>query len=405
VDGVSLEVPKLGKVFNEMGHEYFYCAGEFDKNAPRGRLVPEMHFNHPEAKAIHDEAFSSAQPKPALFGRIYDMADRLRAQLMAFIEEYDIDLLVPQNACAIPMNISLGIAITDVVKRTRIKTLCQHHDFYWERTRFINNGIQSILDEAFPPKLEPIQHMVISTAMQQRLYAWRGIRALYLPNIFDYETPPPQPDEYALSFRKTLGLSDEDLIVLQPTRVIRRKVIEKAVELVRKLNDKRLILLITGYEGDEPGGYGAWLREEADRAGIRYRFIAAYVDGERGEKDGHRVFTLWDIYPHAHFITYPSDYEGFGNALLETIYFRKPLVVHTYPVYLADIKPRGIQAVEYLYDITPEVLADTRRMIDDAALRERMTENNYQVASRYFSFNVLRKTLKKALSLFDENNF
>jgi hypothetical protein len=34
----------------------------------------------------------------------------------------------------------------------------------------------------------------------------------------------------------------------------------------------------------------------------------------------------------------------------ETLYFRKPLIVHTYPVYLADIKS-GVWAVEFNYDI------------------------------------------------------
>jgi mannosylglucosylglycerate synthase len=302
------------------------------------------------------------------------------------------------------MNISLGLAVADLVRRTRIHTLGHHHDFYWERPRFIANGIQDILDDAFPPRLPPMRHMCISTVMQQRLKAWRGLPSFYLPNVFDFENPHPLPDDYAQSFRRELGLSDDDLIVLQPTRVIRRKVIEKAIELVRKLDDDRLILLITGYEGDEPGGYGPWLREEANRSGIRYRFIADYVNSERGDHNGHKVFTLWDIYPHAHFITYPSDYEGFGNALIETVYFRKPFVVHTYPVYLADIKPLGMQAVEYHYDITPEVLAATRRLIDDAALRESMVENNYRIGLEHFSYKILRSTLKQAMESFHEQN-
>jgi len=402
VDGVSLEVPKLAQVFREMGHESFACAGELDDNNPPGKVVPEMHFTHPTAKALHDQAFGNASPGPELFQQIYRAADHLRAALEAFVEQYHIDLIVPENACAIPMNISLGVAIADLVKRTRIKALCHSHDFYWERTRFINNGIQDILDEAFPPRLQPIRHLVISTVMQQRLRSWRGIEAIYLPNIFDYETPPPTPDAYALTFRSTLGLSADDLIVLQPTRVIRRKVIEKAVELMRKLNDPRLILLITGYEGDEPGGYGAWLREEADRAGIRYRFIADYIDGKHGERNGHPVYTLWDIYPQAHLVTYPSDYEGFGNALLETIYFRRPFVIHTYPVYLADIKPCGIRGVEYNYDITPEVVAQTRQLIDDAALRDQITEQNYQAAAQHFSYRVLRRKLTEALDSFND---
>jgi glycosyltransferase involved in cell wall biosynthesis len=299
------------------------------------------------------------------------------------------------------MNISLGMAIAGVVRRTQINTLCHHHDFYWERERFINNGINDILNDAFPPNQKPIHHMTINTPMRRRLKAWRGIEALYLPNVFDFENPPPPPDEYAMSFRAEMGLSDDDLIVLQPTRIIRRKGIEKAIELVRKLDDGRLILMITGYEGDEPGGYGAWLREEAERSGIRYRFIGDQVGALRGEANGRKVFTLWDIYPHAHFITYPSTYEGFGNALIETLYFRKPLIVHTYPMYLSDIKSVGVQAVEFYHDLTDDVLAQTRRMIDDAALRAQMTEQNCEVGFDYFSYVILRETVDRALHTFD----
>jgi hypothetical protein len=189
---------------------------------------------------------------------------------------------------------------------------------------------------------------------------------------------------------------------LQPTRIIRRKVIEKAVELVRKLDDPRLILLITGYEGDEPGGYGAWLKEEAERADIRCQFIADYIGAERGTRNGHRVYTLWDVYPQAHIATYPSDYEGFGNAMLEMIYFRVPFITHTYPVYVADIQSRGIKAVEYHYDLTPDVIAQTRRLIDDAFLRGAWTANNYQAAAEHFSYRVARRVLEQALRRFDD---
>lgn len=399
VDGVSLETAKMVRVFEEMGHECFYIAGEMDSDAKPGRVVPSMHFFDPVAKALHDETFRNPNPKPATFRKIYQVADEIREELDDFIQTYNIDMIVPQNASTIPMNISLGVAIAELVKRTRIKTLAHHHDFYWERERFINNGIEDILRDAFPPNSSPIRHLTINTPMQQRLYQFRGIESLYLPNVFDFENPPPPPDDYALTLRTELGLREEDLIVLQPTRIIRRKAIEKAIELVRKLQDDRLVLLITGYEGDEPGEYGAWLREEAERSGIRYQFIGEYVGALRGEKDGHRVYTLWDIYPQAHFITYPSVYEGFGNALIETLYFRKPFIVHQYAPYLSNIKPTGVQAVEFSHDITDDVLAQTRRIIDDAHLRDSMTEKNYAIGVEHFSFKVLRRTLTKAMEL------
>ncbi len=397
VDGVSLETAKMVSVLEEMGHDCFYIAGELDADSKPGRQVPAMHFADATSKQIYDEAFRNPHPSQQLFQQIYDMADNLRQELESFVADYAIEMIVSQNASTIPMNLSLGIAIADLVRRTRIKTLCHHHDFYWERERFINNGIGDVLREGFPPNLAPIQHLTINTPMRRRLYEQCGIDALYLPNVFDFHTPPPSPDSYAASFRAEMGLSDDDLIVLQPTRIIRRKGIEKAIELVRKLDDERLILIITGYEGDEAGGYGAWLTEEADRSGIRYKFIGERVGALRGEKDGQRVFTLWDIYPHAHFITYPSTYEGFGNALIETMYFRKPFIVNTYPMYLSDIKPTGIRAVEFNHDITEDVLTQTRYIIDNAALRDEITAHNYQVGLQYFSFDILRKTLHQAM--------
>jgi glycosyltransferase involved in cell wall biosynthesis len=398
IDGVSLETQKLAQVMRELGHDCFFCAGELDGNAQPGYLIPEMHFTHPIAKALHDEVFINPKPSVETFQQIYDMADEIRAELEIFVDKYRIDIIVPQNAITIPMNISLGIAISDLIKRRRLKTLAHHHDFYWERERFINNGIQDILNEAFPSNLQPMVHMVINKAMQQRLQTIKGIEALYLPNVFDFENPPPESNDYANTFRQEMGLSDDDLIVLQPTRIVRRKGIELAIELMRKLNDERLVFVITGYEGDERGNYGEWLRELADNAGIRYKFIGEYVGSERGEVNGHKIYELWDIYPHAHFITYPSIYEGFGNALIETIYFRKPLIVNTYPMYLSDIKPAGVIAVEFLYDITEDVLNQTRKLIDDADFRQKMVEHNYQVGLEQFSYTVLRRVIQAALS-------
>ncbi len=399
VDWVSLETAKLVDVFKEKGHNCYYIAGELgDEDGPAGREVPAMHFTHPEARQIHDDAFLTTTPPPDLYQRIYASADAMRGELEAFVEEYAIDLIVPQNASTIPMNISLGVAIADLIKRTSVKALCHHHDFYWERDRFINNHIQDVLDEAFPPRHSNIRHMVINTVMQQRLKAWRGIDASYLPNVFDFENPPLPPDEYAMSFRPEFGLSEHDLIVLQPTRIIRRKAIEKAIELVRKLDDNRLVFLVTGYEGDEATEYGAWLREEAERAGIRYQFMGERVKEKRGMINGEKVFALWDIYPHAHFVTYPSVYEGFGNAFVEAMYFRKPIVVHTYPVYLSDIKASGVEAIEFFHDITSEVLTHTRRMIDSADVRQRMTAHNYEVGLQHFSYRNLKSVIEKILT-------
>ncbi len=122
VDGVSLETAKIAALLEQMGHRCFYCAGELDPQGPPGRLVPLMHFKAPTIQALHDESFGTPHAPPGLHRRIYDAADAIRAELEAFVRTFSIDLIFPQNACAIPMNIPLGLAIRDLVERTRIPT-------------------------------------------------------------------------------------------------------------------------------------------------------------------------------------------------------------------------------------------------------------------------------------------
>ena len=66
-------------------------------------------------------------------------------------------------------------------------------------------------------------------------------------------------------------------------------------------------------------------------------------------------------------------------------------------MYLSDIKPAGIKAVEFHYDITENTLADTRRLIDDFAYRAEIIEHNYQVGLDHFSYKRLEQVLSEAL--------
>ena len=68
--------------------------------------------------------------------------------------------------------------------------------------------------------------------------------------------------------------------------------------------------------------------------------------------DGTKTHSQWDAYLHADLVTYPSLVEGFGNSLLETIYFCLPAIVSQYPVHAADIAPPGFDFVEIDGEIT-----------------------------------------------------
>jgi mannosylglucosylglycerate synthase len=399
VDGVSLETAKWVKVLERMGHACFYCAGELGPQGPPGMLVPELHFKHPVVREVQRMAFGDTEIVPKLDSEIRRKARGMAVSLRAFIGDFELDVLVVQNALAIPMNIPLGVALRDVIRETGIPTIAHHHDFYWERERFMVNRIPKFLRLAFPPRLPSIQHVVISTVMQRELQIRYNIKATYIPNVFDFENPPPPPDDYSRSFREEMGFDAEDIVVLQPTRLIARKSIERAIELVQMLaNRHQYRFVITGEPSDEPGPYFEWIFDRAVRSGVDVYFIGDRIGTRRGtNRNGERMYTLWDVYSQSDLVTYLSAYEGFGNALIETLYFKRPLVVNQYIQYRSDIATAGVRAVEINDMVTPHTAVEVLNLLNDPARIEAMAEHNYQVGLEHFSYAVLERKLHTLL--------
>ncbi|MGD8465970.1 MAG: glycosyltransferase family 1 protein, partial [Anaerolineae bacterium] len=158
-DGVSLETHKWAEVARRLGHEVYYCAGQLEEDAPNPTLIPELHFSNSEAEAIAGMVFGRMEPPPGLMSRLHDMTDHLRAALSNWLGKTGLDLMVVENALAIPMHVPLGLALAQVIKATGIPTIGHHHDFFWERQRFRLNCIPDLLLETFPPDLPSIRHV------------------------------------------------------------------------------------------------------------------------------------------------------------------------------------------------------------------------------------------------------
>ena len=116
--------------------------------------------------------------------------------------------------------------------------------------------------------------------------------------------------------------------------------------------------------------------------------------------NNHDQYSLWDIYPHADFITYPSLYEGFGNAFLEAIYFKKPLLINRYANFVRDIEPKGFDLVVMDGFLTPKTVARVRSILESSQQRQQMVEHNYRIAAKYYSFAVLRRMLNSLFTNF-----
>ncbi len=394
-DGVSLETDKWRRVLQRMGHETFFCAGELGGYAQNGTLIPLLHFAHPRIVALNRRAFGIGAERTGSLLRadIEQVSAELCPPLRRFILENRLNLLIIENALAIPMNLPLGACLAGLIGDLEIPAIAHNHDFFWERERFQGTPLLDFLETFFPPQLPNLRHVTINSIAQRRLLARRGIESLVIPNVHDFAHPPAGLDDYNRDFRAAIGLGPQDLLILQPTRVIRRKGIEMALELTSALGRENAHLIITHSATDEGRAYWHWLQHEARMLQVDLRLVDNFIGTRRSRRNGHKVYTLWDAYPHADLVTYPSLYEGFGNALLEAIYFRRPVVVNRYPVYSADIKPAGFEFVELAGFVDNSHVRQIKELLDNLARVAAVAERNYRVARQHFSFEILAEKL------------
>jgi glycosyltransferase involved in cell wall biosynthesis len=396
-DGVSLEASKWAKIFEKEGFTCFYFAGECDRPPERSYIVPEAHFNHPNIREIHRSCFGVLKRSEHISRRIHELRLRLKKHLYKFIQQFKIDFLVTENALTIPLNIPFGIAITELISETGISTIAHHHDFFWERQTFMTNAVWEYLNMAFPPHSSQISHVVINSSAKNQLSLRTGISPIVIPNVMDFDIRPEPIDDYASDVRKALGIADDQLFILQPTRVVKRKKIELAIELISKLGMKAK-LVISHASGDEGYDYECRVKEYACMMGVDAVFVSGIINEKRGRTEsGQKIYTLNDIYPYADLVTYPSDFEGFGNAFLEAIYFRKPIMVNTYSIYSMDIKPKGFSTIEINGYITDKAIKEVKNVLADEKFRKKMVDHNYEIAKTFYSYSVLHKKLKNLI--------
>jgi glycosyltransferase involved in cell wall biosynthesis len=405
-----------------MGHECFYFAGQCDRPPERSRVVPEAFYRHPEIEAVNHFAYggdfagedwiddepdderrphrtsaSALTRPPSATRRIHELREHFKHELRAFLRDFDLALLVIENASAIPLNLPLGLAIAELVGETGIPTIAHHHDFHWERQRFLVNAVPEILAAAFPPSHPAIRHVVINSVQASALASRHGLTARVIPNVMEFERPPGPPVVDAAVLRRDLGVRDGELMLLQPTRVIQRKGIEHAIEFTRRLG-RPASLVISHAAGDEGLEYEGRVREFAGLLGVTVRFESSLVAEQRGTTpDGRLVYELADVYRVADLVTYPSAFEGFGNAFLEAVYYRRPILVNNYSTTEVDIRPRGFRALWFDQFISDATMAAAHRILDDPDRAAAWADTNYELALRHFSFTILRRRLAELL--------
>jgi len=431
-DGVSLEMDKCKKVLENMGHKIYFVAGS--TGTSDGYIIPEMNYRFKEDLKIGRNAYlklKDYQDEDELIGAIRKQALKIEKGLKKILIENKIDLIVPNNIFSLGRSIPTAMAFANVIKELGIRCIGHHHDFHWERDNYSQptcNFVRKALEEYYPPKDDLISHVVINSIAQKELKARRNLDSIIIPNVFDFNEKLWDVDDYNIDFREKLGIKDNDILMLQATRVTNRKAIELAIEVVGEMQkeenrkileeaklyngksfkeDSRIILVLAGMI-ETVDDYVERLKTRAKGSNVELLFVNNLVEHSRCVKNNNKIYSLWDTYVFADIVTYTSIQEGWGNQFLEGLFAKKPMLVFEYDVYKEDIKRKGFKIISlgYKYEfgeyglvkvdkkIIKRAAGECIKLLVDKDYREKMVEENFQLGREFFSLKNLEEKLK-----------
>jgi len=397
-----------------MGHRIFIMSGRFTRHIiePENETLFQMlSFFSPECEWEQKRAFFLPRKEDLneLLDHLEYASNRIAVYIFKWIISNKIEVILSENASALPCHLSMGMGIKKVVENTNIRIVCHDHDFYWERGKRYDSPfdeIDTLVKNTFPLIVPNARHAVINSYSKNMLKEKFGVQSVLVPNVMDFNKSYAKRDEYNKDLFDNIGLKKGDIPIFQATRIVRRKGIETAIELIERIEDSSVKLVITGsYADDERYGYYRELVKLIKDKNLNSRVFFSHnkILSKRSESstDG-KIYSLSDAYSYAKACTYFSRYEGFGNAFIEAVLAKRPIFVNNYkPVFWPDIGSKGFRIVMIEENnLTDDGVEEIRKIIYNDKLSQEITEYNFELGKKYFSYEVLEERLAKLFTNF-----
>ena len=351
IGGVESLIRTHARLAVEHGYTVRVLAGrgrQFDRRIPVQLFAP-LDSKYPELIQLDGELRQ---------GIVSAHFTALRDRLIAWWREQvapDFDTVVIHNAFTLHFNLPLTAALHAVADAGRPQLVAWCHDLSWANPLY-----RPLMREAYPWQLlkrchPRVRYVVVSRDRQRDLAALTGTDPVAIAVI------PAGVDlahwaRFGQATRRLLAalrLEPEELVLLLPARITRRKNIELAIRIVAALRDRgaRPRLLVTGPPGPHDVRSGTYLDELLrlrTQLGVEREVALLYPYRLRDA-------TVADLYQVADALLFPSSQEGFGIPVLEAGLSRLP-------VFCADLPPlreiAGPHAHYFSPDVAPAAVAE-----------------------------------------------
>jgi mannosylglucosylglycerate synthase len=314
IGGVETVIRQHAQLMTRHRHSVTILCGmgsTFSPDVPT-RAIPELDWRNPIVTASQEEAYNGS-PGEVYFKLLNAVDNSLGKILQSF------DRIIVHNMFTMPFNLAATQALGALADRG-MKVIAWTHDL-----AAINPDYHIPQRRVFSSIRERHQKVKYVTVSDNRALEFKSMTGFevdsVIPNALDFAAIWGISSEVADLVDKDLPNS---MILFFPTRILERKNIGLALQIVAALRDlgQSVRLLISGASNlynRSANEHLAALKQLA--ADLRITKLITWVNESFAVDEPH----LRSLYAVADAVLYPSRQEGFGLPLLEAAAFRLPI--------------------------------------------------------------------------------
>ena len=319
------------------------CWGSSDRATPGALKIALVHYSYAPViggvetvLAAHARVFAEHGHEVTVICRRGE-SDDPRVRLERLGEKVDAvglegwlagqDVVFLHNVTTMPFDRALTAALARAAERlVGVRFVAWIHDLAAGNPDYEIAVNDELLARAHPR----YEYVAVSELRRRQWEALTGARSRVIPNGVD----PAR----VLGLTKRVGelaaqhgLLEREIVLLHPTRLLRRKNVELGLEVTAALTaaGKSCAYLVTGPPDPHNAasqGYAAELRALRARLGLEKDALFLHEDAPVEERDLASLYALADA------LFFPSRQEGFGLPILEA-------ALHRRPIFCAAIEP------------------------------------------------------------------